>query len=108
MGDAPMHGMRGKLEPSRMQKCDLGLIEGFYRENFPKLEVWRESQDKGTLWPYWTGIATQSCDKPYFFDTQLSTLDLADTASIANVVLEHTVVRIPPDRGDVVNHDRIR
>jgi molybdopterin-guanine dinucleotide biosynthesis adapter protein len=103
---ALMHELRGTQEPSldylldRMQNCDLVLIEGFKSGGFPKLEVWRESQHKGTLWPNWPGIAALACDTPYF-NPQLSTLDLADTTSIANFVLEHAVVREPPERGEV-------
>lgn len=95
---ALMHELRGAQEPSldylldRMQNCDLVLIEGFKSGRFPKLEVWREGQDNGTLWPEWPGIAALACDTP-LSGLQLPSLDLADIPSIADFVLQHAVVR---------------
>lgn len=53
---ALMHELRGDAEPplayllSRIQACDLVLIEGFKSGDFPKLEVWREAVGKPPLW----------------------------------------------------------
>jgi molybdopterin-guanine dinucleotide biosynthesis protein B len=95
---ALMHEMRGAQEPSldylldRMQNCDLVLIEGFKSGGFPKLEVWRDGQSKETLWPDWPGIAVLACDTP-LDGKGLPILDLADTSSIADFVLQHAVAR---------------
>jgi molybdopterin-guanine dinucleotide biosynthesis protein B len=65
---ALMHELRGAPEPdldyllSRLQHCDLVLVEGFKNGAFPKLEVWRSTERDETLWPNWPGIAAIACD----------------------------------------------
>ena len=89
---ALMHELRGSDEPpldyllSRLQRCDLVLVEGFKNGDFPKLEVWRAELGKPTLWPDWPGIAAIASDGelPH---TGVPRLDLADTAAIADFVL---------------------
>ena len=96
---ALMHELRGAPEPTlddlldRMQHCDLILIEGFKNGRFPKLEVWRPSLERPTLWPQWPGIAAIASDQPWRAppETQPETpmpawLDLADTRAIGNFV----------------------
>lgn len=102
---ALMHELRGAPEPSldylldRMKHCDLVLIEGFKHGNFPKLEVWRKSESKDTLWPDWPGIVAIASDQPPTLPAQrsvtpgLSHLDLSDIASIAEFVLRHAAQR---------------
>ncbi len=102
---ALMHELRAAPEPSldylldRMQYCDLVLIEGFKHGNFPKLEVWRASVGKPTLWPDWPGIVAIASDTPPATPSEqgvtpgLAQLDLADIASIAAFVLSHAVAR---------------
>jgi molybdopterin-guanine dinucleotide biosynthesis protein B len=54
---ALMHELRGAPEPGlfdlvrQMSPVDLLVVEGFKRQALPKLEIWRESQDKPPLWP---------------------------------------------------------
>jgi len=71
MGDgrwALMHELRGADEPplpylvSRMQHCDIVLIEGFKSGDFPKLEVWREAEGKPPLYPDWPGIVAMAVE----------------------------------------------
>jgi len=102
---ALMHELRGAPEPSldylldRMQHCDLVLIEGFKHGNFPKLEVWRASEDQATLWPDWPGIVAIASDKPPRSPEQLAVtpglthLDLANIGAVAEFVLTHATVR---------------
>lgn len=99
---ALMHELRGAPEPSldylldRMQQCDLVLIEGFKHGDFPKLEVWRESVGKPTLWPDWPGIVAIASDTPPTAPAPpagLAQLDLLDAASIAEFVLLHAARR---------------
>lgn len=102
---ALMHELRGALEPSldylldRMQHCDLVLIEGFKHGNFPKLEVWRASVGKPTLWPDWPGIVAIASDTPPASPSEqgvtpgLAQLDLSATAAVAAFVLSHAVAR---------------
>jgi molybdopterin-guanine dinucleotide biosynthesis adapter protein len=66
---ALMHELRGAPEPdldyllSRLQHCDLVLVEGFKSGAFPKLEVWRSVERDETLWPNWPGITAIACDE---------------------------------------------
>ncbi len=102
---ALMHELRGAEEPSldylldRMQHCDLVLIEGFKQGGFPKLEVWRASLGKPTLWPDWPGILAIAGDTPWAdlglpaCEPSVTRLDLSDAASIANFVLSRAAPR---------------
>jgi len=101
---ALMHELRGADEPpldylvSRLQRCDLVLVEGFKNGDFPKLEVWRAELGKPTLWPDWPGIAAIASDGalPH---AGVARLDLADTAAIADFVLA-SATRRPPLASD--------
>lgn len=93
---ALMHELRGATEPDlnylieRLQRCDLVLIEGFKSGDFPKLEVWRAQVQRDMLWPHWPGIVGIASDSPRAGDVaQLAWLDLADTAAIADFVLQY-------------------
>ncbi len=102
---ALMHELRGAQEPSldymldRMQHCDLVLVEGFKNGNFPKLEVWRESEGKASLWPDWPGIVAIASDTPprsaeeVAVTPGLARLDLADVWSIAQFVVSNASSR---------------
>lgn len=90
---ALMHELRGDEEPplsyllSRLQACDLALVEGFKAGDFPKLEVWREAVGQPMLWPDWPGIVAVASDTPApRGHTGTPWLDLADTAAIADLV----------------------
>lgn len=89
---ALMHELRGADEPpldyllSRMQRCDLVLVEGFKNGNLPKLEVWRAALGKPLLWLTWPGIVGVASDTP-LPTPGVTRLDLADTVSTADFVL---------------------
>jgi molybdopterin-guanine dinucleotide biosynthesis protein B len=90
---ALMHELRGDAEPplaylvSRLQHCDIVLIEGFKSGDFPKLEVWREAEGKPPLYPDWPGIVAMAVEgAPPVHAPRV--LDLADTHGIAELVLE--------------------
>lgn len=90
---ALMHELRGDPEPpldyllSRLQHCDIVLVEGFKSGDFPKLEVWRASEGKPPLWPDWPGIVAMACEgtPPPGLPR---VLDLADTGAVADLVLD--------------------
>ena len=94
---ALMHELRGDLEPdlqyllSRLQQCDLVLIEGFKQGGFPKLEVWRDIQNKNTLWPKMLNITAIASDRniPHVDMPQFLLEDIAGIASfiLANAML---------------------
>jgi len=95
---ALMHELRGAKEPSleyllsRLQHCDLVLVEGFKGGDFPKLEVWRAEVGKPTLWPDWPGVVAIASDTASPADG-VPRLDLADVAAVADFVLLHAAVR---------------
>ena len=95
---ALMHELRGTDEPpldyllSRLQHCDLVLIEGFKNGGFPKLEVWRAEVGKPTLWPDWPGILAIASDSPLPAQG-ITQLDLSDAASIATFVMSNAAPR---------------
>ncbi len=88
---ALMHELRGDPEPelpyllSRIQHCDLVLVEGFKSGDFPKLEVWRASHGGEPLWPQWPGIAAVASDVDVP-GCALPVLPLADPTRIAEFV----------------------
>jgi molybdopterin-guanine dinucleotide biosynthesis protein B len=90
---ALMHELHGADEPpldylvSRLQRCDIVLIEGFKDGAFPKLEVWRAALGKPVLWPQWPGIAAIASDTPAVLPAGPLALDLADIAAIADCVV---------------------
>ncbi len=98
---ALMHELRGDDEPpldyllSRIQACDLVLVEGFKGGDFPKLEIWRAELGREPLagsWPGIIGIASEGA-APDSIPPGLQRLDLADTGSIADFVLAHAARR---------------
>jgi molybdopterin-guanine dinucleotide biosynthesis protein B len=91
---ALMHELRGANEPtleyllSRLQRCDLVLVEGFKGGDFAKLEVWRGEVGKPTLWPAWPGIVGIATDTPDQLPSgEVTRLPLGDTAAVADFVL---------------------
>ncbi len=93
---ALMHELRGDDEPplpyllSRLQACDLALVEGFKAGDFPKLEVWRAEPGQPMLWPDWPGIVAVASDTPAPAPAPaLPWLDLADTATLADFAWQH-------------------
>ncbi|HEX4842033.1 MAG TPA: molybdopterin-guanine dinucleotide biosynthesis protein B [Limnobacter sp.] len=63
-----MHELRSEEEPTleeQMQKlspCDLVIVEGFKRSNIPKIEIWREANNKPMLHPQDPNIIAVACD----------------------------------------------
>lgn len=98
---ALMHELRGRPEPSldylldRMQSCDIVLVEGFKSDDFPKLEVWRPSENKPSLWPDWPGVIALATDTPAA-PSEIPCLDLRDVTAIADFVLAHAAQRVTP------------
>ncbi len=91
---ALMHELRGAHEPplayllSRLQHCDLVLVEGFKGGDFPKLEVWRAKVGKPTLWPAWPGIVAVASDTA-LPSGDVTRLELSDVAAVADFVMSN-------------------
>ena len=85
--------LRGADEPSldylvsRLQRCDIVLIEGFKNGDFPKLEVWRAAVGKPPLGPEWPGIVAVASDTPQAVPTPLPVFALDQPSAIADFVL---------------------
>lgn len=94
---ALMHELRGDPEPplpyllSRIQPCDLVLVEGFKSGDFPKLEVWRADEGKPPLYPDWPGIVAMAVDGQPPKVLMLRMLPLANTAAIADFLIESAI-----------------
>lgn len=94
---ALMHELRGAPEPSlayllsRLQRCDLVLVEGFKQGDFPKLEVWRPSLGRPMLGPDWPGIVGVASDvaRPPDVPAAHAWLALQDIDAVADFVLAH-------------------
>jgi molybdopterin-guanine dinucleotide biosynthesis adapter protein len=89
-----MHELKDDAEPSlaqllsKLQPCDLVLIEGFKTGDFPKLEVWRAEVGKPTLYPGVAGIAALATDGQFKMPG-LPTLALSDTVGIADFIWQN-------------------
>ena len=90
---ALLHELRGSPEPGfaelleRLSPCDLVLVEGFKRENIPKIEVYRASVGEALLHPQDRNVIAIACDA--HVATDLPQFDINDAPGIANFILRH-------------------
>ena len=93
---ALMHELRGAPEPGlqdllgKLSNVDLVLIEGFKRESFPKLEVYRAENNKPLLQPDDRWIVAIAADTP-LPKTSVPVIDLNDIESISDLLLAKAV-----------------
>jgi molybdopterin-guanine dinucleotide biosynthesis adapter protein len=91
---ALMHENRGAPELSavelmhHMTPVDLLIIEGFKREPHPKIEVYRQANDKPLLHPEDPHIVAVASDVP-LPEVTLPVLALDDIKAIADFILQH-------------------
>lgn len=89
---ALMHELRGAPEPQlaelldKLSDVDLVLIEGFKRQSFPKLEVYRAENGKPLLHPGDGWIVAIASDVP-LPDAKVPVIDLNNVETIADVLL---------------------
>lgn len=88
-----MHELRNEEEPTlqeqlaRLSPCDLVIVEGFKRVEFPKIEIWREANGKPMLYPQDPNIVAVACDSE--IDCKgLPLLPLNDPAAIAQFIVK--------------------
>lgn len=97
---AVLHELRGEEEwdlPALLSKAsavDLILVEGFKREPFPKLEIFRKENGKPLLHPDDPHIVTVASDGPVP-EARVPVIDLNNIDTIADTLLKHAV---PIDR----------
>ncbi|GAB2181462.1 molybdopterin-guanine dinucleotide biosynthesis protein B [Denitratisoma sp. agr-D3] len=88
-----MQEFRGEAEPSaaelisRLQPCDLVLVEGYKRDPLPKIEVHRPSLENPPVWPNNPAVVAVATDAP--IDTHLPLLDLNNVEQIALFIADY-------------------
>jgi molybdopterin-guanine dinucleotide biosynthesis protein B len=88
---ALMHELRNEREPAvasllqRMDQVDLVLIEGFKRENHPKIEIHRHANGKPPMYPDDPSIVAVAADVD-FPSLTIPLLHLDDIRAIADMV----------------------
>lgn len=96
-----MHELRGEPEPGmeaqlkRLSPCDLVLVEGYKREAFPKIEIYRHANNKPLLYPEdhnIVAIATDH-DRVGAMAGALPVLDLNDPDSITDWIIAYLKLR---------------
>ncbi len=93
---AVLHELRGEEEwdlPALLSKAspvDLVLVEGFKREPFPKLEIFRRENGKPLLHPDDPHIVAVASDVPVP-EAKVPVIDLNDIEAVADTLLEHAV-----------------
>jgi len=68
---------------------DLVLVEGFKREAFPKIELYRSSLGRECLHPDDPNIIAVASDKPLDPAREIPLLDLNDTLSMLDFILAY-------------------
>jgi molybdopterin-guanine dinucleotide biosynthesis protein B len=95
---ALMHELRGQPEPSlhdllgKLSEVDLVLIEGFKRQSFPKLEIYRIENGKPLLHPDDNWIVAVASDHP-LPQASVPVVDLNDIEKIADLLLIESLPR---------------
>lgn len=84
IGDGPEATLPELLK--RVSPCDLILVEGFKRERFPKMEVFRAALGKPPLYRQDELIVAIASD-PLLATTHLPCADLNDPSAVAELVL---------------------
>jgi molybdopterin-guanine dinucleotide biosynthesis protein B len=105
---ALMHELRGAPEPAlpvllaKLSEVDLVLIEGFKRETFPKVEIYRADNGKPPLHPDDRWIVAVASDTP-LPDAKVPVVDLNDVEGIADLLLAQAMpVERLKERADAV------
>jgi molybdopterin-guanine dinucleotide biosynthesis protein B len=93
---AVLHELRDEPEwnmPALLQKIapvDLVLVEGYKRESFPKIEIYRETNGKPLLHGEDKFIVAVASDTP-LPNVALPVVDLNDIDAVADALLKHAV-----------------
>ena len=93
---AVLHELRDEPEwdmPALLQKIapvDLVLVEGYKRESFPKIEIYRATNGKPLLHDEDKFIVAIAADTP-LPNVKLPVIDLNDIEAVADALLKHAV-----------------
>jgi molybdopterin-guanine dinucleotide biosynthesis adapter protein len=94
---ALMHELRGAPEPGlaellgRMAPVDLILVEGFKRDNHPKIEIHRAANGKPFLYPDDPGIVAIASDSLGGLPQGLPHAHLDDVGAVAGLILAYAL-----------------
>jgi molybdopterin-guanine dinucleotide biosynthesis protein B len=76
--------------------CDLVLVEGFKREEFPKIEIRRSgAASREPIHDTFPGVVALASDRPETEDASLPTFHLDDTRVIADFIIGHLKLKQP-------------
>ncbi len=95
---ALVHELRGESEPplvellAKLSPADLVIVEGFKRQAYPKLEIYRSAVGKPLIYPEDDCIVAIAADAP-LPHAQVPVLMLDDIESIADVLQAEAVPR---------------
>jgi len=87
-----LHELRGEREPtlqellSRLSPVDLVIIEGYKRDNHPKLEVYRAANGKPLIHPDDPAVVAIATDAP-LTHPKVPTVDLDDIETIVDILM---------------------
>jgi molybdopterin-guanine dinucleotide biosynthesis protein B len=101
---AVLHELRDEAEwdmsalIAKMSPVDLVLVEGFKRDPFPKLEIYRAANGKPLLHPEDPHIVAVACDGP-LPQSSVPVIDLNDIDGVADWLLEYSVLLSATDIG---------
>lgn len=90
---ALMNELRGAPEPpldellARLDPVDIVLVEGWKRDNHPKVEAWRAASGNPLIAPDDPTIRAVAADSPVALDDR-PVFDLDDTVAIADFILD--------------------
>lgn len=88
LGEAPEMSFADIL--ASVGRCDLVLVEGFKREDFPKIEIRKEgARSRAPLHGEFPGIVAIASDRPETETEQLPVFQIDDIAGMADFVVDH-------------------
>ena len=94
LGEAPEMPFAEIL--SYLGPCDLVLIEGFKREDFPKIEIRKEgARSRNPLGGESPGVVAIASDRPETETETLPVFHLDDIAGIAGFIVAHLGLELP-------------
>lgn len=91
---ALQHELKGNKEPSfdemltKLSPCDLVIVEGYKRENIPKIEIIGSVSNSNPLWPENETIKAVACDEP-IEACKLPQFRRSQIADISNFILNY-------------------
>ena len=88
LGEAPEMSLAEIL--ACVGRCDLVLVEGFKREDFPKIEIRKEgARSRTPLYEEFPRIVAIASDRPETETEKLPVFQIDDIAGIADFVVDH-------------------